>query len=69
MALAGLEPDPVTGNEATRLRQSGEIQPGIDAVGAAIPADLAWLTTVWPTLPADVQESILMIARDGIGEF
>ena len=39
-----------------------------DAAGAAISADLDWLTTVWPTLPADVRESILVMAGSEISK-
>ncbi len=64
MGDTGFDAVSVTDDVATVLRQTVEIQTASDAAGAAIYADLDWLTGVWPALSADVRAEILTLAGD-----
>jgi hypothetical protein len=54
-------------SEKTARSESGGAECGaVAAPDAVFEADLDWLTSVWPGLPADVRESILALARDAL---
>lgn len=52
-------PEPATGSKSSPHREESS-----DAVDDAIPKNLTWIISVWPTLPAEIQKAILRLVED-----